>query len=449
MYFPTPHPYTTSIAFDRRLYKHDIAGSKAHARMLGRQGIVPESEVEAICEGLDALQVEIESGLFPFREELEDIHMNVETRLAELIGEPAGRLHTARSRNDQVALDVRLFLREAIDDATAGLRSFQNALLSQAEANADAIMPGYTHLQRAQPVLVAHHLLAYFEMAQRDIARFKDCRRRANVLPLGAGALAGVTYPIDREFVARELGFDSVARNSMDAVSDRDFLVEFHAAAAIAMMHLSRLAEEMIIWTSEEFGFASLAPEYTTGSSIMPQKRNPDVAELGRGKTGRVYGNLMALLTTLKALPLTYNKDMQEDKEGLFDTVDTLNATLAAFAGMVGTMTINRERTRRAAEAGVYSGILATDLADYLVAKGLPFREAHGATKSLVVYAAEKSTALNELSLEEYRRFSSLFDEDVFAITVESSLAARTSQGGTAPERVREALLQAREALRS
>ena len=271
--------------------------------MLGRQGIVAESEVEAICNGLDAIEREIEAGAFPFREELEDIHMNVETRLAELIGEPAGRLHTARSRNDQVALDVRLFLREAIDDAIGGLRSFQNALLSQAEANVDAIMPGYTHLQRAQPVLVAHHLLAYFEMAQRDIERFKDCRRRANVLPLGAGALAGVTYPIDREFVARELGFDGVARNSMDAVSDRDFLVEFHAAAAIAMMHLSRLAEEMIIWTSEEFGFASLAPEYTTGSSIMPQKRNPDVAELGRGKTGRVYGNLMALLTTLKALP--------------------------------------------------------------------------------------------------------------------------------------------------
>ena len=416
--------------------------------MLGRQGIVPEPEVEAICKGLDAIEREIESGAFPFREELEDIHMNVETRLAELIGEPAGRLHTARSRNDQVALDVRLFLRDAIDDVIAGLRSFQNALLSQAEANADAIMPGYTHLQRAQPVLVAHHLLAYFEMTQRDIERFRDCRRRANVLPLGAGALAGVTYPIDREFVARELGFDSVAKNSMDAVSDRDFLVEFHAAAAIAMMHLSRLAEEMIIWTSEEFGFASLAPEYTTGSSIMPQKRNPDVAELGRGKTGRVYGNLMALLTTLKALPLTYNKDMQEDKEGLFDTVDTLNATLAAFAGMVETMAINRERTRRAAEAGVYSGILATDLADYLVSKGLPFREAHGATKSLVIYAAEKSTALNELSLDEYRHFSSLFDEDVFAITVESSLAARASQGGTAPERVREALLQAREALR-
>ena len=417
--------------------------------MLGRQGIVPESEVEAICKGLDVIEREIESGAFPFREDLEDIHMNVETRLAELIGEPAGRLHTARSRNDQVALDVRLFLRDAIDYAIAGFRSFQNALLSQAEANAEAIMPGYTHLQRAQPVLVAHHLLAYFEMAQRDIARFKDCRQRVNVLPLGAGALAGVTYPIDREFVARELGFDGVARNSMDAVSDRDFLVEFHAAAAIAMMHLSRLAEEMIIWTSEEFGFASLAPEYTTGSSIMPQKRNPDVAELGRGKTGRVYGNLMALLTTLKALPLTYNKDMQEDKEGLFDTVDTLNATLAAFAGMVETMTINRERTRRAAEEGVYSGILATDLADYLVSKGLSFREAHGATKSLVVYAAEKSAALNELSLEEYRRFSSLFDEDVFAITVESSLAARASQGGTAPERVKEALLQAREALRS
>ena len=406
-------------------------------------------EVEAICGGLDAIEAEIESGEFPFREELEDIHMNVETRLAELIGEAAGRLHTARSRNDQVALDVRLFLRDAIDDAIAGLRGFQDALLSQAEANVDAIMPGYTHLQQAQPVLVAHHMLAYFEMAQRDIERLWDCRRRVNVLPLGAGALAGVTYPIDREFVARELGFDSVARNSMDAVSDRDFLVEFHAAAALTMMHLSRLAEEMIIWTSEEFGFARLAPEYTTGSSIMPQKQNPDVAELARGKTGRVYGNLMALLTTLKALPLAYNKDMQEDKEGLFDTVDTLNATLDALAGMVETMTINRERTRRAAEAGVYSGILATDLADYLVSKGVPFREAHGATKSLVAYAAEKNTGLDKLSLEEYRRYSALFDDDVFAITVESSLAARASQGGTAPERVKEALSQAREMLRS
>ncbi len=406
-------------------------------------------EVEAICGGLDAIEVEIESGEFPFREELEDIHMNVETRLAELIGEAAGRLHTARSRNDQVALDVRLFLRDAIDDAIAGVRGFQGALLSQAEANVDAIMPGYTHLQQAQPVLVAHHMLAYFEMAQRDIERLGDCRRRVNVLPLGAGALAGVTYPIDREFVARELGFDSVARNSMDAVSDRDFLVEFHATAALTMMHLSRLAEEMIIWTSEEFGFARLAPEYTTGSSIMPQKRNPDVAELARGKTGRVYGNLMALLTTLKALPLAYNKDMQEDKEGLFNTVDTLNSTLDAFAGMVDTMTINRERTRRAAEAGVYSGILATDLADYLVSKGVPFREAHGTTKSLVAYAAEKNTGLDKLSLEEYRRYSALFDDDVFAITVESSLAARASQGGTAPERVKEALSQAREMLRS
>ena len=442
-----PHPYTTSIAFDRRLYKQDIAGSKAHARMLGRQGIVSGEEVEAICEGLDAIRVEIETGEFRFREELEDIHMNVETRLSELIGEAAGRLHTARSRNDQVALDVRMFVRESIDEAIEGLRSFQRALLAQAEANADAIMPGYTHLQRAQPVLVAHHMLAYFEMAQRDTERLKDCRRRVNVLPLGAGALAGVTYPIDREFVARELGFEGVARNSMDAVSDRDFLVEFQAAAAMTMMHLSRLAEEMIIWTSEEFGFVSLAPEYTTGSSIMPQKRNPDVAELGRGKTGRVYGNLMALLTTLKALPLAYNKDMQEDKEGLFDTVDTLNGTLGVFAGMIESMTINRERTRSAAEEGVYSGILATDLADYLVAKGVPFREAHGATKSLVGYAAKKNMGLDKLSLDEYRGFSGLFGEDVFEITVESSLGARASQGGTAQERVKEALNEARKML--
>ncbi len=415
--------------------------------MLGKQGIVSGEEVEAICGGLDAIEAEIESGEFPFREELEDIHMNVETRLSELIGEAAGRLHTARSRNDQVALDVRLFVRDTIDEAISGLRRLQQALLSQAEANVDAIMPGYTHLQRAQPVLVAHHLLAYFEMAQRDIERFRDCRQRVNVLPLGAGALAGVTYNIDREFVARELGFEGVARNSMDAVSDRDFLVEFHAAASVTMMHISRLAEEMIIWTSGEFGFAKLAAEYTTGSSIMPQKRNPDVAELARGKVGRVYGNLMGMLTILKGLPLAYNKDMQEDKEGLFDTVDTLNMTLDAFAGMVHTVTINRDRTRKAAEEGVYSGILATDLADYLVEKGVPFREAHGATKALIAYAGEKGVGLDKLSLQEYRRFSALFDEDVFEITVESSLGARESQGGTAPERVREALAKAREVL--
>ncbi len=415
--------------------------------MLGKQGIVSGEEVEAICGGLDAIEREIESGEFPFREELEDIHMNVETRLSELIGEAAGRLHTARSRNDQVALDVRLFVRDTIDEAISGLRRLQQALLSQAEANVDAIMPGYTHLQRAQPVLVAHHLLAYFEMAQRDIERFRDCRQRVNVLPLGAGALAGVTYNIDREFVARELGFEGVARNSMDAVSDRDFLVEFHAAASVTMMHISRLAEEMIIWTSGEFGFAKLAAEYTTGSSIMPQKRNPDVAELARGKVGRVYGNLMGMLTILKGLPLAYNKDMQEDKEGLFDTVDTLNMTLDSFAGMVHTVTINRDRTRKAAEEGVYSGILATDLADYLVEKGVPFREAHGATKALVVYAGEKGVGLDKLTLEEYRRYSGLFDEDVFEITVESSLGARASQGGTAPERVRKALVEARKML--
>ncbi len=444
---PIPHPYTTSIAFDRRLYKQDIAGSRAHARMLGKQGIVSGEEVEAICGGLDAIQAEIESGVFPFREELEDIHMNVETRLGELIGEAAGRLHTARSRNDQVALDVRMFVRDSIDEIVSGLRGFQASLLSQAEANVDTIIPGYTHLQRAQPVLVAHHLLAYFEMAQRDVERFGDCRRRVNVLPLGAGALAGVTYDIDREFVARELGFDGVARNSMDAVSDRDFLVEFHAAASIAMIHISRLAEELIIWTSEEFGFAKLAPEYTTGSSIMPQKRNPDVAELARGKVGRVYGNLMGMLTMLKGLPLSYNKDMQEDKEGLFDTVVTLKTTLDAFVGMVETMTVNRGRTRSAAEEGVYSGILATDLADYLVTKGVPFREAHGATKALVAYAAEKGVGLDKLALEEYRRFSALFDENAFEITVESSLGARVSQGGTAPERVREALAEARQLL--
>ena len=446
---PKPLAYTISIPFDRRLFRHDIAGSMAHARMLGKQGIISETEARAICDGLKSIQEEIEGGAFPFKDELEDIHMNIEARLHDVIGDVAGKLHTARSRNDQIALDMRLFVKEAIEGAVKGLQRFQEALLEQAGTGIDIIMPGYTHLQRAQPVLLAHHLLAYFEMAQRDVERFRDCRKRTDVLPLGSGALAGVTYPIDRESVARDLGFARVGRNSMDSVSDRDFVVEYHSAACITMLHLSRLSEELIIWSSEEFGFVTLDPDYTTGSSIMPQKRNPDVAELARGKTGRVYGNLVSLLTTLKALPLAYNKDLQEDKEGLFDTVDTLSATLEVMAGMVRTMKVEGDKTRAAAEAGIYSGILATDLADYLASRGLSFRQAHKAVKELVDYAADRGLALNKLTIEDYKRFSPLFEDDVFSITVESSIAARNTPGGTAPEQVRRALSAAREMLRA
>ena len=433
--------YTASIRFDRRLYRQDIAGSIAHARVLARCGIIAQNEADAIVRGLEEIRGEIERGDFPWKPELEDIHMNVEARLREKIGPAAGRLHTARSRNDQIAVDERLYVKEVIQQAVQGIRSLQGALLDVAEANKATFLPGYTHMQRAQPVLFAHHLLAYFHMLQRDVGRFRDCYKRADVLPLGSGALAGVPYPIDREFVAKELGFSRISENSMDAVSDRDFLVEFQAAAAICMMHLSRLAEEVVYWSSQEFGFITLDEAYVTGSSIMPQKRNPDFAELARGRTGRVYGHLMGLLTVLKGLPLTYNSDLQEDKEGFFDTVDTLLATLEVFAGMVRTTKVNADRMRRAA---VESYVLATDMADYLVAKGVPFREAHGIMKQLSYYALEQGKYLHELSLEEYLRFSPHFDEGVFKITVESSVAARDVPGGTAPGRVEAALKAAR-----
>ncbi len=441
---PRALAYTASIDFDRRLYRYDIAGSIAHARMLARQGIIAGDDAEAIVRGLEEIRDEIEAGEFPFRRELEDIHLNIEARLQEKIGEPAGRLHTARSRNDQVATDMRLFVMEACDEARAGLRGLQSALLELAEANRDVVLPGYTHLQRAQPLLLAHHLLAYFEMADRDAQRFADCRRRADVLPLGAGALAGVPYPIDREFVARELGFSRIAENSVDAVADRDFVVEFQAAAAITAMHLSRLAEEIVLWASAEFGFIELPPEFSTGSSIMPQKRNPDVAELARGKTGRVYGNLMAILTALKGLPLAYGADLQEDKEGLFDSVDTLLSTLRVLAAMLPALRVNAERAQAAA-AGSYT--LATDVADYLVRKGIPFREAHQTVAELVRQAQSQGKVLHELSLEEHRRFSPLFDEDVLRLDVRSSIEARDVPGGTSPRQVGAALKRARERL--
>jgi argininosuccinate lyase len=433
--------YVASIPFDRRLYRQDIEGSIAHARMLAKQGIIAESEAETIIKGLNSVRKEIERGKFQFKTELEDIHMNIEAGLFEKIGDVAGKLHTARSRNDQIALDLRLFVREEIWKTIDKIKALQTSLVELAEANKAVIMPGYTHLQQAQPILLAHHLLAYFEMFERDKERFHDCLGRTDVLPLGSGALAGVPYPLDREFVARQLGFSKVSTNSLDAVSDRDFVIEYEAAAAIAMMHLSRLAEELILWSSSEFGFIEIGEAFTTGSSIMPQKKNPDVAELARGKTGRVYGNLMGILTTMKSLPLAYNRDMQEDKEGLFDTVDTLHTSLEVFAGMVKTLKINTERISQAMKTDY---ILATDLADYLVKKGLPFREAHGVVAKLSEYAMSKDKNFRELSLKEYHKFSPLFSDDVYKITLESSVAARNVAGGTSPQQVGKALRRAK-----
>ena len=437
--------YTSSIRYDRRLYRQDVAGSIAHARMLARQAIISEEEAAAIVGGLEAVRGEIESGSFPWREELEDVHMNVERRLFETIGEAAGKLHTARSRNDQVALDLRMYAKEVISRCGESLHRLRDALVTQAEDNLRVVMPGYTHLQRAQPVLFAHHVLAYFEMFGRDDRRFRQAYESADVLPLGSGALAGVPYPIDRESVAEELGFGAVSSNSMDAVADRDFILDFQSAAAICMVHVSRLAEELVIWSSEEFGFVRLGDEYTTGSSIMPQKRNPDVAELGRGKSGRVVGNLVGMLTVLKGLPLTYNRDLQEDKEGFFDTVDVLLPTLEVFAGMVSTMRVN---PRRMAEASMGGHVLATDVADYLVGKGVPFREAHGVVARLSAHGSDAGKRLDELSLETYRRFSERFDEDVLRIGVESSVAARDVPGGTSYARVEQAAADARVQLR-
>ncbi len=437
--------YTASILFDWRLYRQDIAGSVAHARMLAKQGIISSKEAETIIQGLTAIQQEIEQGKFKCKPELEDIHMNIEARLIELVGEAGGKLHTARSRNDQVALDLRLYAKETTAITLGRLKELQKTIIKMAEANKEVVMPGYTHLQPAQPVLLAHHFLAYFEMFQRDVERFRDCLRRTDVMPLGSGALAGVPYNIDREFVARTLGFSQISQNSMDAVSDRDFVLEYEAVASICMMHLSRLAEEIILWSSPGFGFIELDDAYTTGSSLMPQKKNPDVAELVRGKTGRLYGRLMALLTTMKALPLTYNRDMQEDKEGFFDVADTLLATLDVMAGMLASLRVKAENAKQVIEQGY---ILATDLADYLVKKGEAFRKAHDIVARLVRCASEKSKTLAQLSLAEYKDFSPLFDEGVFAITIETAITARDVTGGTAPCQVEQALARARKLTR-
>jgi argininosuccinate lyase len=432
-----------SIAVDKRLYAEDIAGSLAHCAMLVAQGIIAAEDGAAIAQGLEQIRGEIERGAFHFTEANEDIHLNIEARLAELIGPAAGRLHTARSRNDQVATDFRLWVRGAIDRIDAALRDLQAALIDQAETHADAVMPGFTHLQIAQPVTLGHHLLAYVEMLGRDRGRFADCRRRLNECPLGAAALAGTAFPIDREMAARTLGFDRPAANSLDAVSDRDFAIEFLAAAALAGTHLSRFAEEIVQWTSDGFGFVSLSDAFTTGSSIMPQKRNPDAAELVRAKTGRLNGALVALLTVMKGLPLAYQKDMQEDKAPVFEAADALELCLAATAGMVCDMRPDRARLAAAAARG-YS--TATDLADWLVrVLGVPFRQAHQMTGAIVKRAEAAGCTLAELPLAELQAVVPAITPAVYdALTVERSVASRTSLGGTAPARVHEAVATAR-----
>lgn len=425
-----------SIGFDKRLYAQDIAGSRAHASMLATCGIITQADAEAIGEGLARVMAEIEAGDFAFSTALEDIHMNVEARLKEVIGEPAGRLHTARSRNDQVATDFRLWVREQCDAAIDGLQAVQRALLAQAEAGTDWVMPGFTHLQTAQPVTWGHHMLAYVEMLGRDAGRFRDARARLNESPLGAAALAGTSFPIDREMTARALGFDRPCANSLDAVSDRDFALEFLAAASICAMHLSRLAEELVIWSSAQFRFVTLSDRFSTGSSIMPQKKNPDAAELLRAKLGRIMGAMVALFTVMKGLPLAYSKDMQEDKEQVFDAADTLMLSLAAMAGMVAAMSANRAALEAAASAGFST---ATDLADWLVRElGLPFREAHHVTGALVKRAEDKGCDLPELTLAEMQQVHDGITAAVFDVLgVHNSVASRTSYGGTAPAQVR------------
>jgi len=429
------HRFNASIGVDQRLYTQDIAGSIAHCRMLGRQGILTEEEAARIVEALMEIRRELDRGELPFQEDFEDIHTLVEKALVNKLGPLGQKLHTARSRNDQVALDARLFIREAALEHQGGLRAVQAALVRLAEEYADCILPGYTHLQRAQPVLLAHHFLAYVEMLQRDWERYSDSLKRINVSPLGSAALAGSTFDLDRTMVAAELEFHSVSRNSMDAVSDRDFALEFLFNGAAVMMHLSRLSEELILWSTQEFGFISIADAFCTGSSIMPQKKNPDLPELIRGKTGRVYGNLMALLTTMKGLPLAYNKDMQEDKEAFFDTADTVKICLEVMSRLLGEITFDQARMRAAAERGC---LTATDLADYLVTKGLPFREAHAVVGRMVLFALDEGRELPEMTLEQMKTFACQIEPDVYDwLDVQRSLERRALAGGTAPAAVR------------
>ncbi len=426
--------FTESVSFDYRLAGYDIMGSQAHARMLGRQGIIPKADVGKIIKGLESIAVDIKSGKFKFKESLEDVHMNIEAELIKRIGAAGGRLHTARSRNDQVALDLRLYLRTETDAALKLLLNLEQAIVKQAEKHLKTVMPGYTHLQRAQPVLLAHHLMAYVEMFERDRQRMTDTRKRINVLPLGSGAMAGTSLNIDRKSVAKELGFASVSANSMDSVSDRDFALEFCFNASLVMTHLSRLSEELVLWNSEEFKFVTLPDAYATGSSIMPQKKNPDVPELTRGKTGRVYGNLMGLLTILKGLPMTYNRDLQEDKPLVFDTAETLSGALAVYGDMFGKLEFDAVRMGASASEA-YS--TATDIAEYLVRQGLPFRDAHEVTGKIVAHAVERSCQLDELSIKELRQYSKLFKPDIMkCLSATASVNSRKSEGGTAPSEV-------------
>ncbi|MDX1755179.1 MAG: argininosuccinate lyase [Marinobacter sp.] len=437
--------FTASVGFDQRLYHHDITGSIAHATMLAEVGVLTAEEKDQIIEGLNAVKADIEAGAFQWSVSLEDVHMNVEARLTDRIGITGKKLHTGRSRNDQVATDIRLYLRDEIDVIAEELQRLCQGLLDLAEREADTIMPGFTHLQTAQPVTFGHHLLAWYEMLVRDAERLQDCRKRVNVMPLGAAALAGTTYPIDRSITARLLGFDRPTENSLDSVSDRDFAIEFCSFAALLMTHLSRFSEELVLWTSAQFDFIDLPDRFCTGSSIMPQKKNPDVPELVRGKTGRVNGHLISLLTLMKSQPLAYNKDNQEDKEPLFDTIDTVKGSLKAYADMIPAITAKADNMREAARRGFST---ATDLADYLVKKGVPFRDAHEIVGKAVAFGVAESRDLSEMTLAELQQFSDVIGEDVFEVlTLEGSVNARNHLGGTAPDQVRAAVARARQTL--
>jgi len=438
--------FTASVQFDQRMYREDIEGSRAHARMLTKIDVLSDTDLQALLKGLDQIEQEIAAGDFNWSIAREDVHMNIEARLTELVGDAGKRLHTGRSRNDQVATDIRLYLREQIGFAISEIRRLQTGLLDLAEREASTIMPGFTHLQVAQPVTFGHHLLAWFENMHRDASRLEDCAHRLNVLPLGAAALAGTTYPIDRQFTAEQLNFDDVCRNSLDAVSDRDFAIEFCADAAILMTHLSRFSEELVLWSSAQFNFINLPDRFCTGSSIMPQKKNPDVPELVRGKTGRVNGHLISLLTLMKSQPLAYNKDNQEDKEPLFDTIDTLLGSLRAFADMIPAIEAKKDNMYNAAKQGFST---ATDLADYLVVKGLAFRDAHEVVGKAVAFGVETGKDLSEMSLQVLQQFSDIIEADVFEVlTLEGSVAARNHIGGTAPEQVLKAVADGRERIK-
>lgn len=426
--------FNSSISFDSRMYKHDILGSIAHAKMLGKCGIISLEDSALIQNSLGEILSDIEKGIVEFEIDAEDIHMNIETILISRIGDVGKRLHTGRSRNDQVTLDIRMYLKDEISNLKEMIVSLENVIIEIAEKNLDTIMPGYTHLQRAQPITFAHHIMAYFQMFKRDIERLDDCNKRINIMPLGSGALAGTTYPLDRQLVADELKFASITENSLDGVSDRDFAIELASCISITMMHLSRFSEELILWSSHEFGFVEMDDAYSTGSSIMPQKKNPDVAELVRGKTGRVYGNLMALLTVMKSLPLAYNKDMQEDKEAIFDCIDTIKMCLPVFAKMIQTMKIREKNMYKAAQGGFTN---ATDVADYLVKKGIPFRSAHEIIGKMVLYCIETNKPIDALTIEEFKKFSPSIEEDIYVeISLEKCVSGRNLPGGPAKESV-------------